>query len=247
MILIRDREIAVELIDEAIGCGAALYKACRELGITERTYQRWTKDGSVKADCRPDAPRPEPLNKLSQEERDEIISVMTSQEYKSLPPSQVVPILADKERYIASESTFYRVLHQHKMQHKRGRAQQAARKNATTHTSTGPNQLWCWDITWLPGPAKGVCFYLYLILDIYSQKVVGWEIHDHESSEQASVLVRKTHLSEAVGLKPLVLHSDNGSPMKGSSLMATLDNLGIASSYRRPIAVSQFIVIISLC
>jgi putative transposase len=84
---------------------------------------------------------------LSANELTEIISVMTSDEYKSLPPSQVVPILADKGRYIASESTYYRVLHAHKMQHRRGRAQRAARKHATTHTATGPNQLWCWDIT----------------------------------------------------------------------------------------------------
>lgn len=234
MILSQDRKTAVVLIDEAVTSGAAGYKACRELGITERTYQRWTQDDGVKEDGRLNAIRPIPLNKLSPEERVEIISVMNSEEFKSLPPSQVVPILADKDRYIASESTFYRVLREHKMQHNRGRAQQAARRNATTHTATGPNQLWCWDITWLPGPAKGVYFYLYLILDIYSRKIVGWEIHDHESSEQASVLVRKTHLSEEVGLKPLVLHSDNGSPMKGSSLMATLDNLGIASSYSRP-------------
>lgn len=234
MILSLDREMAVILIDEAVTSGAALYKACRELGITERTYQRWTEYGSVKVDGRPNAVRPEPSNKLSADERAEIICVMTCDEYKSLPPSQVVPILADKERYIASESTFYRVLHEHKMQHSRGRAQRAARRNATTHTATGPNQLWCWDITWLPGPAKGVYFYLYLILDVFSRKIVGWEIHDNESSEQASQLVRKAHLSEAVGIKPLVLHSDNGSPMKGSSLMATLDNLGIASSYSRP-------------
>lgn len=234
MIPTQDREIAVKLIDEAVAHGAALYKVCSEIGITERTHQRWTELGGVKADGRPSATRPEPLNKLSEKERAEIISVMTSEKYRSLPPSQVVPILADNDTYIASESTFYRVLHQHKMQHKRGRAQQAARHNATTHTATGPNQLWCWDITWLPGPAKGVYFYLYLILDIFSRKIVGWEIHEHESSEQASRLVRKAHLSETVGLKPLVLHSDNGSPMKGSSLMATLDNLGIASSYSRP-------------
>lgn len=234
MILSRDREMAVVLIDEAVTSGAALYKACRELGITERTYQRWTEYGRVKVDGRPHAVRAEPSNKLSADERADIISVMTSDEYKSLPPSQVVPILADKECYIASESTFYRVLHEHQMQHRRGRAQRAARKNATTHTATDPNQLWCWDITWLPGPAKGVYFYLYLILDVFSRKIVGWEIHENESSEQASQLVRKAHLNEAVGIKPLVLHSDNGSPMKGSSLMATLDNLGIASSYSRP-------------
>ncbi len=234
MILAQDRNRAVSLIDAAVANGAALYKACREMGIVERTHQRWTEDGGVKVDGRPGAVRPAPLNKLSDEERSEIINVMTSEDYKSLPPSQVVPMLADQERYIASESSFYRVLHAHKMQHARGRSQQAKVKQATSHTATGPNQLWCWDITWLPGPAKGVYFYLYLILDIFSRKVVGWEVHDHESSEQAAILVEKAHLSEAVGLRPLVLHSDNGSPMKGSSLMATLDNLGIASSYSRP-------------
>jgi transposase InsO family protein len=79
-----------------------------------------------------------------------------------------------------------------------------------------------------------VYYYLYLILDIYSRKIVGWEIHTHESSQNASILVRQTHLKEQVGMQPLVLHSDNGSPMKGASLMATLDNLGVASSYSRP-------------
>ena len=135
---------------------------------------------------------------------------------------------------MASESSFYRVLHEHGQQHKRGRSQTSARKVPTTHTATGPNQLWRWDITWLPGPAKGVFYYLYLIMDIYSRKIVGWEIYDYESSENASELMRKTHLRERVGLNPLVLHSDNGSPMKGASLLETLYELGVASSYSRP-------------
>jgi putative transposase len=115
----------------------------------------------------------EPSNKLSQAERESIISIANSEKYDSLPPSQIVPSLADKGHYIASESTFYRVLHEHELQNKRGRSQQSAQKKATTHTATGPNQLWCWDITWLPGLAKGVYYYLYLILDIYSRKIVG--------------------------------------------------------------------------
>jgi putative transposase len=75
---------------------------------------------------------------------------------------------------------------------------------------------------------------LYLILNIYSRKVVGWERHTHKSAENASTLVRKTHLKERVGLQPLVLHSDNRSPMKVAYLMATLDHLEVASSYRKP-------------
>jgi putative transposase len=234
MILDADRQHAVILIDEAVISGAACYKACNELALSVRTYERWVRNGSVKFDGRPGAQRPEPSNKLSEAERQGIISIANSEKYGSLPPSQIVPSLADEGRYIASESTFYRVLHKHKLQNKRGRSQQSALKKATTHTATGPNQLWCWDITWLPGPAKGVYYYLYLILDIYSRKIVGWEIHTHESAENASILVRKTHLKEQVGLQPLVLHSDNGSPMKGASLMATLDHLGVASSYSRP-------------
>ena len=234
MILDPDRQRAVLLIKEAVISGAAAYRACQELGITMRTYQRWAIDDHVKSDGRPHSVRPEPKSKLSLSEREAILKVVNSERYGSLPPSQIVPSLADEGVYIASESSFYRVLHEHKQQHARGRAQRAVRKEATTHTATGPNELWCWDITWLPGPVKGIYYYLYLILDVYSRKIVGWEINDHESSESAAILVRKTHLREGVGLKPLVLHSDNGSPMKGSSLLETLYELGVASSYSRP-------------
>jgi transposase InsO family protein len=100
--------------------------------------------------------------------------------------------------------------------------------------ATAPNQVYCWDITWLPGAVKGFYFYLYLILDLYSRKIVGWEVHENESSEHASVLVKHTYLREGIRNQPLVLHSDNGSPMKGASLMETLYRLNVVSSYSRP-------------
>jgi len=234
MILESDRIQAVELISEAVACGAARFKACAELEISVRTYQRWIIDGGIKTDGRPGAQRPEPKNKLSKAERDNIVAVCNSDEFKSLPPSQMVPALADKGIYIASESTCYRVLHENKLQNSRGRNKEKERKAPTTHCATGPNQLWCWDITWLPGPVKGLHFFLYLILDIFSRKIVGWEIHDEESADNASILIRKTHLKESVKDKPLVLHSDNGSPMKGSSMLETLHNLGVVSSLSRP-------------
>src|SRR5690606_32712199 len=133
--------------------------------------------------------------------------------YRSLPPSQIVPALADDGCYIASESTFYRILREEGQQHHRGRSQAPENRPMSTHCATGPNQVWCWDITWLPGPVKGVYYYLYLILDLYSRKVVGWEIHEEESSELAAHLLRKACLREAIAGAPLVLHSDNGSPM----------------------------------
>ncbi len=218
----------------AVDSGARKFKACEELGITVRTCQRWTEGGAIKVDGRADAARPPPANKLSDEEREEVLLVTQRKDFKDLPPSQIVPALADEGTYLASESSFYRILHEAKQQNHRGRSKAPERKMLSTHIATGPNQVWCWDITWLPGAAKGFYFYLYLILDVYSRKIVGWEIHDSESSEQAATLVSRTHLREGVGTKPLILHSDNGSPMKGASLLETLYRLNVVSSYSRP-------------
>jgi putative transposase len=211
--------------------GAAKYKACAELGITIRTYQRWTVTGSIKSDRRPDSIRPVPKNKLSLTERKRLVDTMNSAAFKSLPASQMVPALADEGIYLASESTYYRVLHEEKLQYRRGRGQINDRKVATTHSASGPNELWSWDITWLPGPAKGFHFYLYLILDVFSRKIVGWEIHDEESAARAATLIRRSHLRENIRDKPLVLHSDNGSPMKGDLMLETLY---VATSFSRP-------------
>jgi transposase len=115
MILDPDRHHAVVLIDEAVVSGAACYKACHELGISIRTYERWVRDGTVKSDGRSGALRPAPSNKLSAVDRQAIITIANSEKYGSLPPSQIVPSLADEGIYIASESTFYRVLHEHKL------------------------------------------------------------------------------------------------------------------------------------
>lgn len=233
MISVLDRSNAVTLITEAVSSGARKFKACEEIGITIRTYQRWTEGDDVKADGRPTAQRPTPSHKLTDVERAEILAIANSETYKSLPPSQIVPRLADEGRYVASESSFYRVLREADQQHPRGRSEAPKRTTPTTHVATAPNQVWCWDITWLPGPAKGIFLYLYLILDLYSRKIVGWEVHENESAEHASMLVRKAHLREGVGADVLVLHADNGSPMKGASLLETLYELGVVSSYSR--------------
>lgn len=237
MISLSDRELAVSLITEAIQNGARQSKACLELSISERTYRRWKNPLTPMADQRPLAKRPEPANKLSPEERLEVCHIVTSDAYKSLSPSQIVPRLADEEgRYLASESTFYRILREEKMQNHRGRALKPHNRPISTHKASGPNQIWMWDITWLPSGVKGFYFYLYLILDLYSRKIVGWEIWPEESAENASILVKKAVLSEGCSNKkqPLVLHSDNGSPMKGASLLETLYKLGVVSSKSRP-------------
>ena len=235
MMSLADRQQAVELIGDACQAGARLKSACEQLGLEVRTYHRWTQDGSVKADARPQARRPEPANKLSEAERAAVLAVCHQPEYASLPPSQIVPRLADQGEYIASESSFYRILREANEQHHRGRSR-APRPAAEPPrlVARAPNQVWTWDISWLPGPMKGLYFYLYLIVDLYSRKIVGWEVYECESADYAAVVVQRAVLNEQCLDQPLVLHADNGSPMKGETLLETLYRLGIATSYNRP-------------
>jgi putative transposase len=235
MISILDRQRAVALIDEAVISGARRACACRELGLSGRTYRRWVgEDGAVKADARPEAQRPTPVNALSEAEREHLVEVACRPEFASLPPSQIVPRLADAGSYLASESTFYRVLRARHLQHHRGRASAPRKSVPPRHCARGANEIWLWDITWLPGPIAGLFFYLYLVLDLYSRKVVGWEVFAEENAEQASQVIRKASLAEGRALKATVLHSDNGSPMKGATMLETLRMLGIAPSFSRP-------------
>jgi putative transposase len=230
-----DREAAVSLITEAVVAGARQFKACDVLQISERTLRRWKKGGVVQPDQRPLVQRPEPPNKLSEVERKAVLDVCNSKGFATLPPSQIVPKLADQGQYLASESSFYRILRADGQQQHRGRTKQPVkRKRPTSYQATTPCQVWTWDITWMPGPVAGMFFYLYLIVDIYSRKIVGWEVHDRESSEQASVLIRKAVWAEGCIGQPLVLHADNGSPMKGSTMKTPMEKLGITSSYSRP-------------
>lgn len=226
----------VEDIAKAREQGARLESACEVVGICLRTYRRWTEGGEVKADGRPQAVRPLPANRLSDEERAQVLQVCNEPRFASLPPSQIVPRLADEGRYLASESSFYRVLHAAGQQHHRGRAAAPSRKAPTSHEATGPNQVWCWDITYLPSGIRGLYFYLYLVLDLYSRKIVGWEVQASESGDHAATLLRRTALSEGIQTwrQPLVLHSDNGSPMKSATLLATLQWLGVTPSHSRP-------------
>lgn len=161
---------------------------------------------------------------------------MNEERFASMPPCQIVPILADEGVYLASESTIYRILHEEKMQNHRGRAQVPGKHGKpASYCATAPNQVWTWDITYLRGPVKGLFYFLYLIVDIFSRDIVGWEVWEEESAEHASELIRRACLAQKrLSTKPLVLHSDNGSPMKGATMLETLYALGITPSHSRP-------------
>ena len=235
MISPANRQQAVALVAEAQQAGARLAPACAEWGLDRRTYPRWTREAGLKVDGRPGAVRPPPANKLSAEERAQVLARCHEPAYASLPPGQIVPRLADEGTYIASESSFYRLLREADEQHQRGRARAPRPPNAPPRlVARAPNQVWTWDISWLPGPVKGLFCYLYLIVDLYSRKIVGWEVYDCESAAHAAEVVHRAVLTERCVDHPLVLHADNGSPMKGETLLATLYRLGIATSYSRP-------------
>ena len=228
-----ERQLILKAVSSAMKKGARQAKACEVIGVSAKTLQRWSKADNDE-DGRLTAVRT-PLNKLTELECQRIIKLSNSPEYAHLPPNQIVPKLADQGIYLASESSFYRILKAHnQLAHRQTSRPATPRKRPRALTATGPNQIYSWDITYLPTRVRGSFLYLYLVLDIYSRKIVGWQVHDEERSALAAELM--VDISARENLKPeqVTLHSDNGSPMKGATLLATLQELGIMPSFSRP-------------
>ena len=238
----------IELIGEANAAGAGLVSACGEIGISLRTLKRWRKafqgDGDGK-DRRKGSPRLV-VHRLSEEERQRILLTCNQPEYASLPPGQIVPALADQGLYIGSESSFYRVLHQAGQCHRRGRARLPQEPRSVPRLrADGPNRVWSWDISFLPTTVRGVWLYLYLVVDVWSRKVVAWDVAEVESAEIAADLVQRACLKEryrrpsGFGSRqghqaPLILHADNGNAMRGATLESRLEEMGVLRSFSRP-------------
>lgn len=219
------------LIEEAVRAGAKRASAASEAGLDPRTLERW-RAGAVDDGRR--GPHTVPANKLSARQRERVVRIATSPEYRDLSPKQIVPRLADKGTYVASESTFYRVLRHEKLLAHRGRAAAPSPRHRPEHTANGPCQIWSWDITYLRTQIRGRFFYLYLMLDVWSRKVVGWRVEDEESADLASELLKTALNDENHAGNDLVVHADNGGPMKGATMKATMEKLGIVSSFSRP-------------
>jgi putative transposase len=238
MTRLEDRQTLIRDIAHARTEGARLASACALAGIDARTLQRWkASDGLRQGDRRPDADRPIPSHALTEAERARIIEVANESRFADTPPARIVPALADEGIYLASESSFHRVLHAQGQMNRRGRARPPrTSRPPTTHIAAHPGEVWCWDVTFLPAQIQGRWFYLYLILDLYSRKVVGFEVHDTDSAEHAAHLARRTALAEGVHAMPArpVLHGDNGATLKATTVLAMLYWLGIKPSYSRP-------------
>ncbi len=221
------------LVHEAVTAGASQAAACKVAGISTRSLQRWRKAGI--SDDKRTGPKTAPGNKLSAEERRELRSILTSPEFRDLSPWQIVARLADRGRYVASESTMYRVLREEKMQKHREISREPTRRSRPKElVATRPNQVWSWDITYLLSPVRGSFYYAYMVTDIFSRKVVAHTVTDRESGEIAARMLEEACKREGVRRDQLIIHSDNGAPMKSATLLATLFMLGVATSFSRP-------------
>ena len=180
--------------------------------------------------------RMEPPNKLSAFERLTVMTLLNGDEFKNLPPSQIVPCLADQGRYIASEPTLYRLLHQAgQMAHRRLERAPQKRSKPRALTATDSNQIYCWDITYLPTQVRGNYFYLYLFVDLFSRKIVGWQVYDCESAQLASGLLQGICARHGIAPGQLVVHSDNGSPMKGETMHCDHATPGCGAESQSPL------------
>jgi transposase InsO family protein len=222
----------LDLLNEAVAAGAREHTACALLGLSPRALQRWRADHV--GDDRRHGPKTRPPNQLTSRERQQLLATLNAPAFRDLSPKQIVPRLADQGTYLASESTMYRLLRAEGQLAHRGRAKPPVTRTVDAHVATAPNQVWSWDITYLQTTTKGRFFYLYLIVDIYSRRVMGWAVHEEETAELASTLMRATCADNDLDPAGIVLHSDNGGPMRGATMLATLQWLGVVPSYSRP-------------
>jgi transposase InsO family protein len=187
---------------------------------------------------KPIGPRPAPArgiqpNSLSTKEREEILAVLDSDRFLDKAPAQVWAVLLDEGIYLGSVSTFYRVLRSgRQVRERRAQATHPARVRPEL-VATGPNEVWSWDITKLKGPVRCLYYDAYVMLDIYSRKVIHWEIHTTENGELAKDFIQNA-IAANHGIMPKTIHSDNGTSMTSKNVAALLSDLHIERSRSRP-------------
>lgn len=222
----------LDSITEAQAAGCSVEEACAQAGVSSRTVARWRKKEGH-GDGR-QGPLQAPTNALSPDERSHILDIANSPEFRDCSPKQIVPRLADRDEYVGSESSFYRVLREEEQLAHREPSKVRTPRPLATHTATAPNQVYSWDITYLPASVRGAFYFLYLVMDIWSRKVIGWAVHEAQSPDLAAALFQKACKDNGVDPAGIILHSDNGDPMKGTTMLRMLQDLGVIPSFSRP-------------
>jgi putative transposase len=213
-------------MEDAIGTS----RACQILGQSRATVYRQRHPAPAARGAR--APFRHPAE-LSEDERAHVLAVLDSPRFADKSPGQVWAILLDEGTYLCSEATMYRLL--------RERGQSGERRAQATHPARkkpelmadGPNQVWSWDITKLKGPARGVFYLLYVIIDIFSRKVIWWDIWPTETGTLAKEFIERA-IEENSGIRPGAVHADRGTSMTSNTVAGLLATLGIDQSHSRP-------------
>lgn len=218
----------------ALGRGARLERACQILGVAARTVQRWQRAPNA-TDSRT-GPKKLPGHQLSEAEKDEAVRLINQPAYRNLSPEQAVAKLASAGTYVCSERSLRRILAERKLNQYRRRSRPAKGHNKPRqYVASEPLRVLSWDITYLrSSTVRGGFFYLYLFLDIWSRRIVGAEVHETQQAELAAKLLGKLCVTHQLESEKLVVHSDNGAPMKGCTMLATMQALGITPSFSRP-------------
>ena len=222
----------MELVKEAVESGATRAASCELLELSVRTLERWRVDPE-QPDGRAGPLTPAP-HSLTDKEKKMIIAVAKEPLYQDLCPWKIVAKLADSGRYLASESSFYRILKGADLLKHRSKSRPRERKRPKDLIARRPNCVWSWDITYLKSPVKGLYYYLYLTMDVYSRFIVGWVVEEVESADHAARLMTRACFEQCVAEDELTLHADNGGPMKGATMLSTLQRLHVAPSFSRP-------------
>jgi len=212
---------------EELGETVGVSEACQVLGVPRSSLYRARKP-------KPEpSPRPTPQRALEEEEKAEVRAVLNSERFCDAAPREVYATLLDEGEYYCHWRTMYRILEEHDEVHERRNQRRRPASIKPELRATGPNELWSWDITYLRGP-KGIHYYLYVILDVFSRFVPGWMIADRELAGLAEQLIAETCAKQGISRDELVLHSDRGSAMRSKTVAQLLIDLGVAKSHSRP-------------
>ena len=216
-----------------LGTGAA----CKAMGLWRGAPKRQrarAQHVAMVGPHRPRAARPSPPMALDTTERQVLLDTLNSDRFVDCAPAAVHATLLDEGCYLGSVRTMYRLL---QSSDSSGERRCQLRHPAYTKPellAVAPNQVWSWDITKLKGPAKGTCFHLYVILDIFSRFVVGWLIAPRESADLAQQLIADTVARHDVLPGQLTLHADRGAAMRSKPVASLLVDLQVTKSHSRP-------------
>lgn len=238
MIPSEDRSAIVALLQEGISRGVSVKAIADLFGLATRTLRRWglmIRAQGFSRDQRKGASR-HVMHRFSEEERQQVLSTVNDPRFADLAPNQIVATLAEERIYVGSESTIYRIMRQEGLLNHRGRSRPPREpREPPVLEATGIHQVLAWDITLLPSPVKGQFFCLYMVMDVWSRRILGVEVHERECGELARDFFDRVCRDEGITSRSAtILHADNGAPMRSYTLAAKLAELGISLSFSRP-------------